>query len=52
MTCGEMISTNAKRCPQCGEPAPHVPEGPKRVLLVVFLIIFVLNAGYIAYRMN
>lgn len=52
LTCEAMISTNAKRCPQCGEPSPHVPEGQKRVFLAVFLVFFVLIAGFIAYRMH
>jgi hypothetical protein len=52
LTCSAMISTNAKRCPQCGEPSPHLPEGQKRVMLIVALVVFVLFAGFIAYRMH
>lgn len=52
LTCEAMISTNAKRCPQCGEPSPHVPEGQKRVIFAVFLVFFVLFAGFIVYRIN
>ena len=50
MTCSAMVSTNAKKCPQCGEPAPHVPEGQKRLIFAIFLVVFVLFAGFIAYR--
>jgi hypothetical protein len=52
LTCSAMISTNAKRCPQCGEPSPHVPEGHKRVIFAVFLVIFAVVAISVVYRMH
>jgi hypothetical protein len=50
LTCSAMISTNARKCPQCGEPSPHVSEGHKRVVFGVFLVVFVFVAGFIAYQ--
>lgn len=39
LTCHAMISTWAKRCPQCGEPQPHMTRR-QSVIVVVLIVLF------------
>lgn len=52
LTCEAMISTNARRCPQCGEPSPHTSTQTKRIVLVVGVIIMLVWIGFILNRVD
>lgn len=41
LTCEAVISTSARRCPQCGEPQPHATNRQKMIGLGVVIVVII-----------
>ena len=50
LTCQAMISTAARRCPQCGEPHPHATNQQKLIGIGIVLVLALLMFGFIAFK--
>lgn len=50
LTCEAMISSRARRCPQCGEPQPHATSQQKLIGLGVVILIVIGVFTLMAYK--
>jgi len=50
LTCEAVISTSARRCPQCGEPQPHATNRQKMIGLGVVIVVIIAMSAFAAHR--
>ncbi len=50
LTCEAVISTSARRCPQCGEPQPRATNQQKMIGLGVVIMVMIEMFAFAAHR--